>query len=196
VRSRRGCGPAINQIRTYHLQHTMPPPKRVHISPNEGSILLALSAFTSGQCASISAAAKIYNVSKTTLIRRLHGGTTREQFTPPNRRMTVIEEEVLVRDILKLDAQGLSPTLSLIREMADAICRARNAPQVGIKWASSFVKRTPALEVKLGRTYECQRKLCEDPERIRAWFELVKNTINKHGILPGDFSTTMTAILH
>jgi hypothetical protein len=70
--------------------------------------------------------------------------------------------------------------------MADAIYRARNAPQVGIKWASSFVKRTPALEVKLGRTYECQRKLCEDPERIRAWFELVKNTINKHGILPGD----------
>ena len=70
--------------------------------------------------------------------------------------------------------------------MADAICRARNAPQVGIKWASSFVKRTLALEVKLGRTYECQRKLCEDPERIRAWFELVKNTINKHGILPGD----------
>jgi len=70
--------------------------------------------------------------------------------------------------------------------MADAICRARNAPPVGIKWASSFVKRTPALEVKLGRTYECQRKLCEDPERIRAWFELVKNTINKHGILLGD----------
>jgi hypothetical protein len=100
--------------------------------------------------------------------------------------MTVIEEEVLVRDILKLDTQGLSPTLSLIREMADAICRARNTPQVGIKWASSFMKKTPALEVKLGRTYEYQRKLCKDPERIRAWFELVKNTINKHGILPGD----------
>ena len=70
--------------------------------------------------------------------------------------------------------------------MADTIYRARNAPLVGIKWASSFVKRTPALEVKLGRTYECQRKLCEDPERITAWFELVKNTINRHGILPGD----------
>lgn len=69
--------------------------------------------------------------------------------------MTIIEEEVLVRDILKLDAQGLSPTLSLIREIADTICRARNAPQVGIKWASSFIKRTLALEVKLGRTYKC-----------------------------------------
>jgi hypothetical protein len=54
VRSKRGCGPAINQIHTYRLSHTMPPPKRVRINPNEGSILLALSAFTSGQCASIS----------------------------------------------------------------------------------------------------------------------------------------------
>jgi hypothetical protein len=70
--------------------------------------------------------------------------------------------------------------------MADAICRVRNAPQVGIKWASSFMKRTLALEVKLRRTYEYQRKLYEDPERIRAWFELVKNIINKHGILLGD----------
>ena len=40
--------------------------------------------------------------------------------------------------------------------------------------------------MKLRRTYEYQRKLCEDPERIRAWFKLVKNTINKHGILLGD----------
>jgi hypothetical protein len=69
--------------------------------------------------------------------------------------MTVIEEEVLTRDTLKLDDQGLSPTLSLIREMADAICRARNAPPVGVKWASSFVKRTPAIKVRFGRTYEC-----------------------------------------
>jgi hypothetical protein len=54
VRSKRGCGPAINQIHTFRLSHTMLPPKRVRISPNEGNILLVLSAFTSGQCASIS----------------------------------------------------------------------------------------------------------------------------------------------
>ena len=47
--------------------------------------------------------------------------------------MTVIEEEVLVRDILKLDAQGLSPTISLIREMADTIYRAKGVPRVRVK---------------------------------------------------------------
>jgi hypothetical protein len=40
--------------------------------------------------------------------------------------------------------------------------------------------------VRLRRTYECQRKLCEDPKMIGAWFELVKNTVNKHSILLGD----------
>jgi hypothetical protein len=40
--------------------------------------------------------------------------------------------------------------------------------------------------VKLRRTYKCQRKLCEDLEIIRAWFELVKNIVNKYGILPKD----------
>jgi hypothetical protein len=94
--------------------------------------LLAMSAFRLGQCASISAAAAAYNVSKATLARRLNGGTAREDFTVANRRLTVIEEEVLVRDILKLDTQGLSPTISLVRAMADIICRARNAPPVGV----------------------------------------------------------------
>jgi hypothetical protein len=48
------------------------------------------------------------------------------------------------------------------------------------------VKRTPAIEVRLGRTYECQKELCEDPKIISAWFELVKNTVDKYSILPGD----------
>jgi hypothetical protein len=164
----------------------MAPPNRAQISPNEGNILLAMSAFQSGQCASISAAARIYNVSKATLTRRINGGTAREDYTPTNKKLTNIEEEVLVRDILKLDAQGLSPTISLVRAMADTICKARGAPCVGVKWTNNFIKRTPSLDIRLGRTYECQRRFCEDPEIIKAWFELVKNTINKHGIPPQD----------
>lgn len=93
---------------------------------------------------------------------------------------------MLIQDILKLDSQGLLPTISLVKAMADTICKARDTPPVGINWATSFIKRTPALEVKLGRTYECQRRLCEDPAIIGPWFELVKNTISKYGILPED----------
>jgi hypothetical protein len=74
----------------------------------------------------------------------------------------------------------------MVKEMADSICKARGAPPVGVNWPNTFIKRTLRLQVKLGRTYECQRKLCEDPQIIGAWFELVKNTINKYGITPED----------
>ena len=111
----------------------MPPLNRVQISPNEGSILLAISAFQLGQCASILGATKAYNVPKTTLIRRIHRGTAREDYTLTNKKLSCTEEEVLVTAILKLDAQGLSPTISLIREIANTICIARGVPRVGVK---------------------------------------------------------------
>ena len=70
--------------------------------------------------------------------------------------------------------------------MADSICKARGDIPVGVNWPNTFIKRTPRLQVKLGRTYESQRKLCEDPKIIGDWFALVRNTINKYGILPED----------
>ena len=140
--------------------------QRVQISANEGSILLAMLAFQPGQCASVHAAAKAYNVNHRTLARRINGGTSREDYTLTGKRLSYIEEEVILKNILKLDAQGLSPTVSLVKEMADSICKSRGAKPVGVKWANTFIKRTPALKVKLGRTYECQRKLCEDPQVI------------------------------
>ena len=82
----------------------MPPPKRVQISPNEGSILLAISAFQSGQFPSISAAVTAYNVPKTTLYHRIQGRPSREDYTLTNKKLSKIEEDVLLRDILKLDA--------------------------------------------------------------------------------------------
>ena len=81
--------------------------------------------------------------------------TSREDYTPTNKRLSDIEEEVIVRDILKLDAQGLSPSISLVKEMADTICKARGAPPIRVNWPNTFVKRTLRLQVKLGRTYEC-----------------------------------------
>lgn len=44
------------------------------------------------------------------------------------------------------------------------------------------------LKVKLGKTSECLRKIREVLEVIKAWFELVKNSFDKYGILPVDTS--------
>jgi hypothetical protein len=62
----------------------------------------------------------------------------------------------------------------------------RYCPTSSTMTLNNSVKKTPALTTKLGRAHECQRKLCKDPEIIRGWFELVKNIINKYGILLED----------
>jgi hypothetical protein len=164
----------------------MAPPKRVQISSNEGSILLAISAIRSGAVDSVLAAAKMYSVPRSTLRRRYQGMPSREDYTPKNSSLTLVEEGVILDNILKLDSQGLSPTIDVVRSMADSMCKAKGKPNVGRHWPTRFIQRNPSIIVKSGRTYECQRKLCETPAVIQAWFELVKNTINKHGILPED----------
>jgi len=110
----------------------MSQPKRVQTSSKEGNLLLAISAFQSGQCTSVNAAAKLYDVVPKSLYRRINSGTSREDYTTTNKRLSDIEEEVIVQDILKLDAQGLSPSISLVKEMADTICKARGTQPVRV----------------------------------------------------------------
>ena len=164
----------------------MAPPIRTGSSPNEGSLLLAISAFKCGQFQSIRAAAKAYSVSQTTMRRRINGTPSRDEYRPNNTKLSKYEEQGLVQMILELDTQGLSPTPMHIRDMANSICKSRGGSPVGLNWATTFIQRTPGIETRLGRSYECQRKQCKDPVVIGDWFRLVENTINKHGILPED----------
>jgi aminopeptidase C len=82
----------------------MSQPKRVQTSSKEGNLLLAISAFQPGQCISVNAAAKLYNVVPKSLYRRINGSTSREDYTLINKRLSDIKEEVIIQDILKLDA--------------------------------------------------------------------------------------------
>lgn len=60
----------------------MAPPYRANSSPDEGIILLAASAFHSGEIKSVSAAAKAYNAHKSTLYKKIKGQTPREGYRP------------------------------------------------------------------------------------------------------------------
>ena len=70
--------------------------------------------------------------------------------------------------------------------MANRLLADRDAPRVGPRWASNFVKRQPDLRTRSFRRLDYQRALCEDPEIIQAWFNLVRNTIAKYGIIESD----------
>jgi hypothetical protein len=96
-------------------------------------------------------------VSAATLQRRIRGKPSREEFIAPGLKLSASEEEVLIEEILKRDAQGLAPTQANVRDMANAILRARTSNQeeeVGVNWASRFIRRNPRLSEKIGRAYD------------------------------------------
>jgi hypothetical protein len=70
--------------------------------------------------------------------------------------------------------------------MANKLLAERGTSEVGKNWPENFVRRTPELKTRFNRKYDRQRALCEDPKVIAPWFELVRNTKAKYGILDED----------
>ena len=61
------------------------------------------------------------------------------------------------------------------------------AKPVGKLWAHHFVQCRPELKTRFNRIYDFQRALCEDPELIGMWCQLVENMWAKYGMVDGNF---------
>jgi hypothetical protein len=136
---------------------------------------------------SIRGAAKLYSVDHTTLLRRKRGQRAQADTTPPHQRLTNLEESAIIQYVLDLDSRSFPPRLRGVEDMANRLLADRDAPPVGSRWASYFVKRHKELTTRFTRRYDYQRALCEDPELIQSWFKLVRNTVAKYGIQDEDF---------
>ena len=147
---------------------------------------MAINAIESGQIKSLRSASSIFGVSKDTVRRRLNGMTSRSDYTPSSKILSVFEEEVLVKHILDKDDRGFGVNLTGVENMANLLLNSRDAPRVGKLWAHRFVQRKPELKMRFSRVYDFQRALCEDPAAINAWFRLVANMNAKYGIADWD----------
>src|SRR5690348_16990948 len=148
----------------------------------EGRIQLALRAYDNKQFSSYRAAAAAYNINHHTLSKRAKGITFRPESRPKSQKLTIIEEETIVRYILDLDARGFAPRLCEVEDIANKILGVRTEIRVGKNWAHRFVSRTDKLKIAFNRAKDHQRILQEDPEVINKWFDLVRETIDKYGI--------------
>ena len=117
--------------------------------PREKRLELALEVIRSHQPPSIRAIAALYQVSYSTLSRRLRGQVSRSNGQVHNRKLTPTEEQTLFQRIVSLDERGLSPSLPLIRKMANVLLQKRipNA-SVGQSWVSRFMERYDELEAR------------------------------------------------
>lgn len=153
---------------------------------NEAQLLLALQALKTTQKLSIRQAALVYNVPRRTLTRRLAGIQPILGKRDSQRPLTEFEEEELVQYILDLDSRGFPPRIECVRDMANLLRATRRADPVGKNWPYRFVRDQPMLRTRFSRVYDFQRALCEDPELIGKWFELVANMRAKYGIPDSD----------
>lgn len=152
----------------------------------ESRIILAIEAIRSSKNLSRRRASIIYDVPESTLRDRMNGRPSQRESTPKSRKLTNLEESVIIQYILDLDSKGFPPRLSGVEDMANRLLAERDAGRVGVHWPSNFVKRHSELATRFNRKYDYQRALCEDPDIIRGWFALVQNTITKYGIPEAD----------
>ena len=117
----------------------MPQPNSTKSTPNEGRILLAISAIERDQFPSVRRAAAAYNVPESTLRDRRARKTLRRDSEANSKKLTKLEESVIIRHILDLDLRGFSPKLSAVRDMANHLLSERAVGQVGINWPSNLV---------------------------------------------------------
>jgi transposase-like protein len=141
----------------------------------EARMVMALEAFKNNEGSSVQAIARIYDVSPSTMTRRLHGVKARRDLPPKSKKLAVSEEKVLLKYILDLDARAFPPRLSGVEEMANILLHDRGGGRVGKRWAMNFVKRQPQLKTRYTRRYDYQRKQTEDPKLIGEWFNLVQD---------------------
>ena len=146
----------------------MPQRRNTQKTYNEGSLQLALLAIKQGEIDSKSRVAAAYNAPRSTIQARCAGALSRRDCEPNSKKLTKLEEEVIVRYILDLDSRGFSPSLGAVRDMANKLLAERSAGQVGEKWPRNFVNWTASLKTRWNRPYDRQRALCEDPKTIKA----------------------------
>jgi hypothetical protein len=153
---------------------------------NERQIQLAIQDLKEDANLSVRRAAAVCKVAEATLRDRRAGRPSQANRWPATMNLTKLEEDVVAKHIIDLIDRGFPPRLAEVADMANSLRAERNLGQVGLNWPSTFVKRRPELKMKFNRKYDYKRALCESPDDIRTWFELVRNTKAKHGILDDD----------
>jgi hypothetical protein len=89
-----------------------------------------------------------YNTSRRTLRDRIAGKLFRRDCQLDLMKLLLTEDDVVVQHVLDLDAQGFSPRLTAVKDMADSLLAERRRDPVSQKWAATFAKRRPKLKVK------------------------------------------------
>jgi hypothetical protein len=99
---------------------------------NEADIQLAIAAISTSQIRAVSRAAATYNVVESTLRNRRASKPAQRDCQPNSKKLTTLEEEVVIRNILHLDQREFAPTYAAVRNIANTLLAQRSAGRVSV----------------------------------------------------------------
>ena len=100
-------------------KHYIPPQQNMPQTNDESQLILAIQAIQKDPTLCHRAAARIYSVDHWKLGHRIPGMCARCDIPANSRKLTDLEESVLVQYILDLATKGFPPRLSVVEDMAN-----------------------------------------------------------------------------
>ena len=94
--------------------------------------------------------ARKFDVSISTLSRRVNGGLSRGQARESQQLLTAFEEAALVEGCTRMAKSGFPTTVAMVRSMAVLLLEARYPPALvlpGTRWHDGFFRRHPEVKV-------------------------------------------------
>jgi molybdate-binding protein len=92
----------------------MDPQPYTQSASNEAKLILAIQAIRNDASLSERKAAELYDVDRMRLNRRRAGIAARRDCQANSKKLTKLEEEVIIKFIIELDTRGFSPTLAAV----------------------------------------------------------------------------------
>src|SRR6266699_5770546 len=120
---------------------------------NERQLQLVFQAFERDPQLSINKAVRLYNIPRTILSDRINRRSTYADTIPNLRKLTALEEEVVVREVFDLDSRGFHPRMRNIEDMVNRLLAIYNTMRIGLRWTFNFVKRQLELYIRWNRPY-------------------------------------------
>ena len=136
--------------------------------------------------------ARVHNLPYYRLYRMYKGGHTRSDRRPPNTLLSEEQDLALERYMDAIDAIGYGVHRGLVEQQANAILAESYTgldeahPQLGKHWARRWLQRHPKYRRVKAKPMEIHRKLAQEPEALRSWYDRLEKHMKELGILPED----------
>jgi hypothetical protein len=116
--------------------------------PQESRMHMAIHTYKCQKLCSQSKAPRVFSIPRSTLQSWLKGINPRSEIRANNHKLTVFEEETLVKRLLDADKRGFSIRPEYARRMVQILLHEHIQDPtacLGVNWAYSFIKRHPEL---------------------------------------------------